>query len=263
MKVAPDVEQMMWMVAESADPNAIEDFGARFPHLRFELSKRIDMVRKLKASGKMAKPDGSIPRFIPPARLGSPIGSRFRWGFAAIALSALAVGSFFGTKYFAAKTPEMVKERPLPKIEYTQPKPNYENTAVPEQEPDVPPLKESGVIPPDDEPNLGQKWEQLQAVKFEKVGLATAIKAICQQSGIKLDMPQDMPNDEIVVDYQGMTGLAMLQDMASRFGFTVFAQGDGKVLVIPARQEGSGAGSNGSTKTTPIQLADPAKSHSG
>lgn len=234
MRIAPDVEQLMWIAAESGDPNAIEDFGARFPHLRYELSKRIDMVRKLKQSGKMAIPSGSIPRFTPPHRIGARLGPRFRWSVAALALSALAFGSFFGTKYLASKEEAPPLGAPRQTIPAYSPQ---ESTEERIQEP--PPVRETqsevGVVTPDDEPAPVDPWQKLKDVKFERIGLATAIKAIAAQSGMNLEMPPDMPNDDIVVDYRNMTGIEILHDMASRFAFTVFDQGNGKVLVVPAR----------------------------
>jgi hypothetical protein len=239
MKIAPDVENMMWMVAESADPQAVADFESRFPHLRYELSKRIDMVRKLKASGKMARPDGSIPQFVPPTRFVSPFGSRFRWSFAALALTALAFGSFYGTRMFMASRSDTKPVAP-PKVIFA-PLNGSETNRQPtdpglKPEPDEP--KETGIVQPEDEPKLVAKWEKPHDVRFEKIGLRDAIRAIAAQSGLKVDMPPDMPNDDIVVDYRRMSALEILQDMAPRFGFTVFDQGEGSVLVIPVREDG-------------------------
>src|SRR6187431_1738015 len=88
----------MWLVAEAADQKAVEDFESRFPHLRYELAKRIEMVRNLRASGKQVRSEGSIPQFRRPVSVASPFGPRLRWSIAALALSALAFGSFFATR---------------------------------------------------------------------------------------------------------------------------------------------------------------------
>lgn len=236
MRIAPDVEQMMWMVAESADPQAVADFESRFPALRYELSKRIDMVRKLKASGKAVSTSGSIPRFIPRPQAQNPGAMRARWSVAVVALSALAFGSFYGTKLLldkplSPKTTNVVQVSPgtVPK----SPPPVDQTPQVPETQAPA----GQGLHPPDDEPVSLPKWQAPNSVKFERIGLAMAIRAIAEQCGLTLDMPPDMPNEDIVVHYQNMTGIQMLQDMAPQFGFSVFDQGDGKVLVIPARDE--------------------------
>jgi hypothetical protein len=52
-----------------------------------------------------------------------------------------------------------------------------------------------------------------------------------------MDIPDDMPNEEIVVDYRGMTGLEILADMGPQFGFTAFDQGGGTVIIVPTRDE--------------------------
>src|SRR6185503_19630879 len=96
---------------------------------------------------------------------------------------------------------------------------------------------QSGVKQPDDQPIPDAAWERPQTVKFQRIGLASALKAIGAQCGLTLDIPADMPNDEIVVDYRGMTGLQILADMGQRFGFTAFDQGGGHVIVVPTRDD--------------------------
>lgn len=239
MKIAPDVERLMWMVAESADPKAVEDFESRFPQLRYELAKRIEMVRNLKASGRSVRREGSIPEFRRPVSLPSPFGARMRWSIAALALSALAFGSFFATRALipAKAAPPVIENN------------SFDPTNVPnEVEPDVirseepaaeetMASEESGIKQPDDVPLLESAWLKRQTVKFQRIGLANALHAIGAQCGLKLDVPDDMPNDEIVVNYQGMTGMEILADMGPRFGFTAFDQGGGHVIIVPTRDE--------------------------
>lgn len=246
MKVAPDVERMMWAVAESGDPQAVADFESRFPQLRYELSKRIDLVRELKASKKIGNPHGSIPAFHPPVAPRTVGFAKWRWSLAAVALSALAVGSFVVTKQILAQAEPPAKVSPfdLRPPETTLPRP-VEEQGVKREEPPLHPNSEAppetGVQLPEDEVPVVPKWQLPQTVKFDRLGLANAIKAIGAQCGLRIEMPPDMPNDEIVLDYRGMNGLEILADMGERFGFTAFDQGDGNVLIIPARDENAPA----------------------
>ncbi|HRK21068.1 MAG TPA: hypothetical protein PLX06_04640 [Fimbriimonadaceae bacterium] len=242
MKVAPDVERMMWAVAESGDPQAVADFESRFPQLRYELSKRIDLVRELKASKRIGNPQGSIPAFHPPAALRTAGFSKWRWSMAAVALSALAVGSFVVTRQILTNPapPTPMASEDLKPPETVLPQPVQETTVKrtePEQGAPNEPGPENGLALPEDEAPVVPKWQLPHTVKFDRLGLANAIKAIGAQCGLRISMPPDMPNDEIVLDYRGMTAMEMLRDMGGQFGFTAFDQGDGSVLIIPARDE--------------------------
>ena len=238
MKIAPDVERLMWMVAEAADQKAVDDFESRFPHLRYELAKRIEMVRHLKASGRQLRSEGSIPQFRRPVSMPSPFGPRLRWSVAALALSALAFGSFFATRALIPPKAQPPVDTPLrdqtnfPTQEEPdaniQKEPAIEDSAATEQ---------TGIRQPDDQPIPDAAWERPQTVKFQRIGLASALMAIGAQCGLALDIPADMPNDEIVVDYRGMTGLEILADMGQRFGFTAFDQGGGHVIIVPTRDD--------------------------
>ena len=241
MKIAPDVERLMWMVAESADPKAVEDFESRFPQLRYELAKRIEMVRHLKASGRSVRRESSIPQFRRPVAGPSPFGARMRWSIAALALSALAFGSFFATRALIPSKPAPPPVVQNPSIEPTndpvQESPDLDTPKEPTSIETPTTTESTGLKQPDDQPLPDAKWEKPQTIKFQRIGLASALQAIGLQCGLKLDIPADMPNDEIVVNYQGMTGLEILADMGPRFGFTAFDQGGGHVIIVPTRDE--------------------------
>lgn len=238
MRIAPDVEKLMWMVADSADPQAIADFESRFPELRYELSKRIDMVRELKSSRRLGKSPGQTPHFRPsPAP--SPSGTRWKLALAFAALSALAFGSFFVTRsYFgfakqSEPTTTIVRQSPpttTPSV--VSPKP------VPQVQPTPPPSTDSHA---EETPSSLAPWDRLQTIRFEKIPLQDALRAIAAQSGLKLEIAPGMPNPLIKSDYRGMTGLEILADMGPQFGFTAFHQGEGQVIVIPARDSSADA----------------------
>ncbi len=240
MKIAPDVERLMWLVAESADAQAVADFEARFPELRYELSKRIDMVRELKSSRRLGESSGHAPRFVPSAPGPSPFGrSKFILAFAA--LSVVAFGSFYATRLIANRQPvkpppvESAVNTPLnpPEIQHGPLNPPAANVRPPTPVVQNPPPTSDPVMPRTDAP-----WDRPQVVRFERIKLHDALRAIASQSGLELEIAPGLPNLDIVTDYQGMTGLEILADMGPRFGFTAFHQGEGRVIVIPARDLG-------------------------
>ena len=48
MRIAPDVDKLMWTLAESGQPLAVEDFQGRFPELKVELSRRVQLMQDLR-----------------------------------------------------------------------------------------------------------------------------------------------------------------------------------------------------------------------
>jgi hypothetical protein len=235
MRLSPEVDRLMWLAAESEDPAAIEDFAERFPGLRNELAKRIEMVRRMRASGREAHAGAAVPPFRAPRRMGRQTLA-LRWSMAALALTALAFGSFHVTRAWIARpAPE---EKATAALRY-EPVPDalLEGRDEPETSPSVQESSTaSGAQPPDDEPHAVPAWQKRYTVKLENVGLRTALEAIAQQCGLEMVLPPDLPDDQVVVDYRSMTAQEMLADMGLRFGFTAFDQGEGKVLVVPARE---------------------------
>lgn len=249
MRIAPDVERLMWMVAESADSVAVQDFESRFPELRYELSKRIDMVRELKASRKIGSNPGFIPRFEAPSKVAPPI-ARWKLTVGAVAMAAIAFGSYYGTQsYMASRVPRP----PTAQSSLDQPAlpPAIRNNiqVAPRVDPDVvePSNPQSGPTDVPSETGVAE-WDQPQNVKFSRIRLKDALVAIAAQSGLKIDMGPGMPNPEIQAEYRGMTGIEILADMGAQFGFTPFSQGNGQVIVIPARDERADAGQDGVPK---------------
>ena len=95
-RVPNEVDELMWGVAESADPEAIAQFGARYPDCRIELARRIAMVESLKSAGKRAAAGMTPPSFEPRTPQVVPLRPGM-WLAAAVALVGLAYGSYVVT----------------------------------------------------------------------------------------------------------------------------------------------------------------------
>ena len=65
-KIPQEIDQLMWSVAEEGSVNALNEFEQRYPEHKFELARRLTMVRELKGA-KKGKPEVVVraPRFQP------------------------------------------------------------------------------------------------------------------------------------------------------------------------------------------------------
>jgi hypothetical protein len=116
-KIAPEVERLMWLIAEERDPRAISDFESRFPELKLELSKHMAMVSGLKTAGRKV-PEHRIPRFVP-RHASAPRRQTGLYIAVAFVAGALAFGSYAGVTLLRpekTKTP-IVRQNPAPIVE--------------------------------------------------------------------------------------------------------------------------------------------------
>jgi hypothetical protein len=82
------------------------------------------------------------------------------------------------------------------------------------------------------------EYDKPQTVRLDHVNLLTALDAIAMQCRLHLEVAPDMPNPDIRLDAEGKSGLQILQDLGNQYGFSAFDQGNGNVLIIPARENG-------------------------
>src|SRR5436309_489900 len=110
MKIASDIDKLMWVLAESGDRSAIDDFESRFPDLKFELAKRVAMLRNLRGA-KPAVAASIRPAFQPRASNGS-VSLRKPWAVGGMLLgfAALAAASYYVTSM--AMAPRAPKTQP-------------------------------------------------------------------------------------------------------------------------------------------------------
>lgn len=231
-RIHPDIDRMLWLVAESNDPNAVADFNGRFPEHSLELGKRIAMVRDLKGAGKCVAADAVAPRFYAPRNLPSqPL--RFRWALGAVALACLGFASYFfasqalSTRSAGKEAPAAINE-PKPPVTVTYHGPSYE---PPKYDPNSPTPAQQEI------PN----YLKPQTVASAGVTLSEALEIIARTCSLELEVAPGVVEKEVSVNYAGMTGFEMLEDLGPRCGFTSFDEGNGKVLIIPAIEESGGA----------------------
>ncbi|MEZ5162584.1 MAG: hypothetical protein R2688_02320 [Fimbriimonadaceae bacterium] len=199
MKIPPEIDSLMWQLAESEDVAALDQFGQKYPDYKVEMTRRLKMVRGLKGA-KPEKAAKTRDKFMPSPRVrayGSP-----RWVMPVVAIGLLAsvVFATVGTMRFmdsvnkkqVAETNEPVQ---MPGDQLGQADPNLgpgnstpsnpENNSVEPPEPQVPPTP----------------FDTHVTVVASRIRLADALQDIAAQAGVSLEWAPGMPDIEIAVDY--------------------------------------------------------------
>ncbi len=223
-KVAPELESLMWTLAEDGNDRAIDEFGNRHPEMRTELLHRIQMVKGLRGAKKRTvEAPKAIPRFIPKET--KPSGPRYL--VAGLVLAALGALTFAVTM-MVTPAPRGHKEDPLP----TQP-----SFVAPRQTVQTP-LPQVDAVPKVEPPTPAQtaadQGLKPGTLKIEHAPLMTVIQMISAVCGVTIEPAPGMPNPDVVVDYRNMNAMQMLRDLGKQYNFTPLDQHDGSILVVPA-----------------------------
>src|ERR1019366_5624308 len=212
-RLPPDIDRMLWEIAESQDSNAYDDFEKRFPQLVGELGKRIQLVRELRdarGSGQ-ARP---VPQFDrrAPARVG--LQPKALLALCTATVACIGLGAYVVTgrimnhpqiirpKTVPLDPPSFVAapEVPAPKSHEALPVPQ-----VPDRTPQSPPV--AAYLKPQD-------------VRMERTKLQLAILAVATSGKLDVEFAPNMPNPEIRMEYRNMNAIDILKDLGPRFGFT-------------------------------------------
>lgn len=237
-RIAPDVERLMWLIAEERDPRAVADFEERFPDLKYELSKRISMVSGLKNAGKMVPPH-EIPRFVPKnsVSMPMPLNRSIYVAFAFVA-AALAFGSYAAKSMFTQKPPELP---PVPVVNITTPAHTQEPVYTkPVPEKTTAPTTESGPPVANGGNEIDEENPLLHPITFHNVHapLEAALAQICKQAGLTYQLAPGMPRVEVELNYDGVAAGDVLADLGRRYNFTPYPQERGSLLFLPVRPDG-------------------------
>jgi len=243
-RIPPDVERLMWLVAESHDPSAVADFESRFPELKQELARRRRMVSELKgAKGASA----SIPVFQPRSTGSQAPRTKQILIGGAFALAALAAASYSVTKWMLTPVPKPPVVTPVrtdspmnvvPPVVYKQPQ-KQDNPA---------PVNQQPVQHPETTPTQSNV-EQPKTVKMSNTSLVAALKMIGAESGYSVEVAPGFHDQKVTLDYENETASAIFKDLGMRYQFTAFDQGDGTIIIVPAVDHGGPTGdTNGSDR---------------
>ena len=261
-KVTPEQDELMWQLAESGEPHALEDFGRRYPDLRGEMTRRLNMVCSLKGS----RPQAASGRRFMPSRRDPDQPSPWLTGGLVVGLAlGVAFVTFAAMQYLDGNRQTVAQTTPA--VNQTQnPTPTEGST------PDIPdntsgavgnnPVITPGVPNPQFQP--ADPFQTKVTVVSGRVRLRQALDDIARQANITLEMAPGMPDLEIRCDYRDAPALAVLTDMGRNFGFTPLRQGDRNALLVPAtdptRRNPEGIGQSGEPvnpeRTPPVGATD-------
>jgi hypothetical protein len=245
MKIPPEIDRLMWAVAEANDPKALDDFEARYPMYRYELGKRLSMLRGLRG----ARPTEAVRVFEPRYATSSPLRPRWVYAVGALCLASLAVASYFGTALMLPRNPKPIAA-PLVRIDPPRVDGGVEYVPAPENPtPQVVPVR-----PRIDPVPQTPAYLKPQNLQLDEAPLQTALQLLAAQSGLRIEFAPGMANPKISIDYRGQSAIEILKDMGEQFGFTAFDQGDRSVLVVPAVEKEP-------LTTSPKRRPEPSEDH--
>lgn len=255
-RIPADVEQLMWLIAESGDSKAAQEFEHRFPDFRFELMRRMSTVKALKAS----KPNHEVA--VPAFRNVRPVQrSKPRWFLVtacSLGLGVFAFGSYAITQKMTQKTPPPVIADVNPGVKLnpvTPPKNNSGFQPVPvdqvgEHQPTRDPNRTSQLLPNNGAPQLSpEQKKQLQSyeapldLSIENAELRVVFNLIAQNSGLQLEFMPAAKNvtghdlsKKVSVDYRQMSGVDMLTKLAKDNGFEAVYRDGNTFQIYPILQ---------------------------
>ena len=228
MKGVPaEIDSLMWRLAEEGGPAARAEFESR--HVRYapELARRVAMVNELRQAGRTASPR---PTFTPrPVRRVPPPA----WAIGAVVgLVAIAVGA---VAFVAASRPSGASTAPV--VVQTPREPDATEVVTPPQERSLPRPEPMPIEPPQRvvEKPKDAPYETPRDVRIDSTDLAMAIELVAAGGGLKVTVAPGLENRKVSFEYTGLNTIDALQAMGEEFGFSVLEEGEGAVLVVPAR----------------------------
>lgn len=251
--IPPEIDQLLWAVAEDESPAAGDEFVKRYPALAGELARRRQMIRGLRGGrivAERAEPFAA-PKFQPrpvttPA---SPrtVGLVTALGLAAVAVAAYTVTLFATPKPEVKRPPAPVRQVPLAPVT-----PRGEITYRQPEEQSLPKVPPTGVVPPAPSP-APEEASTLKPVSFhvQQANILNVFAMLGAQAKMKIMPAPGFPRITLNADYEGLNAIEILQDLGHKHGFTAFDQGDGSILVIPAVDESAVVVSEPSTEHRP------------
>ncbi len=226
--IPPEIDALMWSLAEEGGPVAQAEFEARHARYGPELTRRIRMVAELRQAGKSPV---HRPTFTPrPVR----VAPAPRWAIASVV--GLAVLAFGAVTYVAVSS----GEKPKPATVQNSPKAPIENPSPPSEDKPAPTFTPPFHDPivnnaPKDDSKPVPDYLKPRDIKIEQTSLTAAIELVAQGSGLKVTVAPGFEDRQVTLDYRGLNAIDTLHAMGDQYGFTVLQEEEGHVLVVPAR----------------------------
>lgn len=237
--IPPEIDTLLWAVAEDESPKAGDEFVARYPKYAGELARRRRMVQGLKGGRPMASmaTQRARPAFRPAPVRSQPIPRRTLVGVGALVLAAIAVASYTATTFM---TPQ---HRPTPNTQVVDNTPvSPTPPPVKQEEPPINVVPDSQVQNPpiqDPAPVVDPRQAKGHDFKVKRADLAGALTMLGAEAGVNIIVAPGMAKRTIDAEYENTPLNEILTDLGRRFGFTPFDQGDGSIIIVPATENGA------------------------
>ena len=229
-RIPPELDSLMWTLAEDGNERAIDEFGARHIEHRAELLRRIAMVKGLRGEKKrVEEPVKAIPRFVPK----EPKSNVPMYIVGALVLAAIGALAFV-TTILLTPAPHVPVTPPL----YVQSGQSDKVIEVP-QPVSTAPLVYPSVPPVMRETERVEEPAKPGTLRIDHAPLLSVLDMISQTCGVRIDSAPGMPNPDVVINFRDMTAMQMLRDLGHQYSFTPLDQHDGSILVVPAVDEGT------------------------
>lgn len=244
-RIPPELDRLMWTLAEESNDRAIEEFVARFPAHRAELMHRTSMVRGLRgAKAGLVRKD--VPRFAPQPNLPSQTTRPLAFATAVLVLAAFGLASYawISAKESRSSVTPVAENR---RVDAPLVVPNPEsfvkrsnglpNPIVRDNVIGTNPLPSPGgqpIAPPSGPQAPEPAYLKPKDVTISDTALQTAIALVTDGSGLRVEFAPGFPDQEVSLSYVGKDTVEILRDLSQKYGFTIFDEGEGRVLLVPA-----------------------------
>lgn len=278
-KIPPDVNELMWMIAESNNSQSIREFGLRFPELRAELVDRIRIINEFKGAKTPARQDKPV-QFTKGAHRAAKNDVSWQLIASTCAVLALALTGLgyvllagkqanrdSGDTMSSVVVPQSQKPPQNGGVVY---KPELSGSSGPQSSPSnqnspgiqtYPSAQSNGNWANGSDPNhvgalgtgpQGTDVPKPITVVIKNAKLSDALTIIAAQANIKIQIAPGLKDPPVSIDYQQTLPQDILNSLGNQYGFTPFYQGNGLYVIIPAREKGNpGPTSGGADGLTP------------
>lgn len=240
--IPPEIDDLMWTVAEENNDSAIQEFGDRYPQYRSALEKRLLTVKGLKSAKKPTEPRPVSPKFVPKERLAPDTSSWIRNVAVGLGLLALAALAFVITSLVTPE-PKSEMSTEIPATSAENPASSPAITGNPR--PSVPIPKPIQVPEPTDE-RANVATTRRISLSVKGATLRTIFALIEKEAKIRIVAPDSMQDAVVDASYRDMSPMEILSTMGQLYNFTALDQYDGSVVILPVR---AGSTENPTTQT--------------
>ncbi len=240
MRVPREIDELMWVVAETGDPETCEQFLERYPEFAAELDQRVKMVSNLRGSRPKKSPSLFVPRenvrHFGPSRLAVA-------GVAMLVLASVTFATFATVQFVNSKRSQPPLIEKQPEIIFNPP-----NFPVPEATtgtlPDGTGLNEPLATnqPPITEQTTFDPYLGLITIESEDIQLSEAIKKIASSAGLDATIAPGFVDKRIKISFINQPAIDVLTKLGSYFSFTPVKEGTVDLLIIPGKQNAANVG---------------------